>query len=370
MILIACRNADKKLDTSILYAQCQDTIDSIYTANPASIGIMVHVESPKNNISWSCSSGYSNKDLKTKLYADQPALVASCVKTYVSATILRLQESGILTIEDAISSHLTQETIQLFEKDGYDFDKIKIKHLLSHTSGIEDIKIRERLELVDKNKKHRWTRDEQLRLAVEKGDPLGKPEDVWNYADANYLPCTEIIESNTNKPFYTAMRELLKYEALGLRSTWFPTLENPIVAPKPMVHQYYGYMNWDSYNIDPSFDLYGGGGLATTTEELAKFYYNLFQGNIIKDSSILNKIFTKITLSDGEDTRYFLGLGEGIINGYTYYMHGGFWATSVLYIPELETSIALFILDMDKESLYTEIRSQIISQLRKHLNQN
>ena len=367
---IGCRTTDKNIDSTLFYEDCQSTIDSIYSANPKSVGIMIHIESPINNLSWSSSIGYSNKDQKTKLSSDQPALIASCIKTYVSASILRLQELNLLSIEDSISKHLTAETIRLFEDDGYDFNKIKIKHLLSHTSGIKDYADTEYIEWIDNNKKHRWTREEQLKLTVKKGDPLGDPEDIWSYADANFLLCTEIIESNTKKPFYTSMRNLLEYEELGLRDTWFPTLEKPSTTTKPMVHQYWGLKNWDSHNHDISWDLYGGGGIATTTEELAKFYYNLFQGNIIEDTITLNKIFTKITPSNNEDTKYYLGLGEGSSNGLTYYTHGGFWGTTVLYIPKLETSIAVYILEKDKSDLKEEAIYLVINQLKKHLKRN
>lgn len=305
--IVGCRTSNKNNDTASFFSDCQSAIDSVYTSNPESIGIMVHIESPENNLSWSGCSGYSNKDERNKLTPDQPALIASCIKPYISTSILRLQELGILTIDDSISRHLSEETIQLFEKAGYDFDSIKIKHLLSQTSGIKEYANSDYLQRVNNSKKHRWTREEQLRLTASKGKPLGSPEEVWSYSDANFLLCTEIIESNTSKPFYTAIRDLLKYKDLGFKNTWFPTLEKPNPNTKPMVHQYWSSWKWDSYEMDPSFDLYGGGGIATTTEELAKFSYNLFQGNIIADTLTLNKIFTKILPSDGEDTSYFLG---------------------------------------------------------------
>lgn len=369
-ITIGCRTSTENSETTLFYSTCQAAIDSIYTANPEVIGLMVHIESAGHKLSWSGCSGYSNRDEKTPLQADQPALIASCIKTYIAATILRLEESGLLTIEDAISQHLTAETIQLFEAVGYDFDSIKIKHLLSQTSGIKEYADKDYLQKINENKKHRWTRNEQLRLAVSKG-PLGNPEEVWNYSDANFLLCTELIESITKKPFYTAIRELLGYKELGIKNTWFPTLETPHYNTKPLVHQYWSSWNWDSYEMDPSFDLYGGGGIATTTEELAQFSYNLFQGNIIKDSTVLNKLFTKIIPSNGKDTKYFLGLGEEVLNGYTYYWHGGFWGTNYLYLPALETSIAIFVLDRDKSQLvYGDIPKLLVDLIADHQRKN
>jgi len=343
----------------------QKIIDSIYQINPESVGIMVHIESPKKGISWSGSVGYSDAENKTKLVSDQPALIASSIKTYISASLLRLQEQNKLSIEDPIKNYLSNRTIKLFESDGYDLDRIKIKHLLSHTSGIDDYANDEYLDWVDKNQKHRWTRDEQLELTIKVGNPLGEPEDTFNYADANYLLCTEIIENVTNKPFYESIRDLLKYEELGFSNTWFPILETKKQQTKSLVHQYWGEKNWDSYNHDISWDLYGGGGIATTTKELARFSYNLFNNKIIKDKNTLNQIFTTIDTKDGKDNKYGLGLSIGNVKGYTSYGHGGFWGTVVLYFPKLDTSIAVFILERDERILRKNVLEALMLELTK-----
>jgi D-alanyl-D-alanine carboxypeptidase len=345
--------------------QFQAVIDSIYNSNPSSIGILVHVESPENGISWSGASGYPYKDAKTKLEPDQPALIASSMKPYVSATILRLQELGKLTIEDPIRKWLTDETRTLFESDGYDLNLIRIKHLLSHTSGIEGYLNSEFFDWVTRNPNFRWTRNGLLQQAVKMGDPLGKPEDVFRYQDANYLLCTEIIEGVTNKPFYEAMRELLRYNEFGFTDTWFPTLEAKGENTKTLIHQYRGEMGWDSYNIDISWDLYGGGGIASTTKETTQFLYNLFTGKIIEDQNTFNQIFTQIKTKDGGGEDYLLGVIEGSAGGYKNYGHRGFWGTDVLYLPEIKTSIAVFISERANSELRHEITDRIIEILNK-----
>ena len=45
----------------------QSVIDSIYNANPSSVGILVHVESPENGVSFTGASGSPYKDATTKL---------------------------------------------------------------------------------------------------------------------------------------------------------------------------------------------------------------------------------------------------------------------------------------------------------------
>ena len=353
---------------SWVYAQSVETklqaiIDSIYTANPTSVGIMIHVESPNHKLSWSGSAGYADAEEKTELMPDQPALIASSIKPYIAATILRLVELGKLSIEDPIHERLSKETIELFKSDGYVLDRIKIKNLLSHTSGIEGYDKMEFLDWIGDHPSYRWSRDELLRQAVKMGDPLGGPEDVYHYADANYLLCTEIIERVTNKPFYASIRELLKYDEFDFDDTWFPTLEEKNKTTKSLIHQYWGEKNWDSYKIDISWDLYGGGGIATTTEEIAQFYHHLFNGRIIENEIVFKQLFTEVKTKDGKERKYYLGISEGQIMGFKSYGHGGFWGTLAVYLPELDSSIAVFISERDKRVLRQEVANRIIDLL-------
>jgi len=278
---------------------------------------------------------------------------------------LRLVETGNLSIDQPISNLLSDKTRILFEQGGYNLDSIAIKHLLSHTSGIQNYANQKYIDFIDKNKNYRWTRDEQLELTIETGPILAKPGTTFNYADANYLLLTEIIEQITKKPFYSAMRELLRYESLGLNRTWMPTLEEKPIQTKTLVHQYWGANAWDSYDIDISVDLYGGGGIACTTSDLANFVFKLFNNEIIKDTTIFNLIFTEIPTKDDKPSNYYLGLSSSEYQGLKAYGHSGFWGTVVLYFPDLKTSIAVFVLERDKRRLRQEIIGRVIGILNE-----
>ncbi len=378
---ISCNNSIKTVKTKSTnkdVENLQTIIDSIYKSNPESVGLMVHIESPKNGISWSGGSGYSEKEKKTKLLSNQPVLIASSIKTYISATILRLQEQDKLNIENSIEEYLTPKTATLLHNDGYELDQIKIKHLLSHTSGIADYVNDDYIDFIDKNQTYRWTRDEQIQLATKVGNPLKKPQTSFKYADVNYLLATEIIEQITHKPFYTSIRELLKYEELGLNHTWFPTLEDsPPNTPK-LAHQYWNEKQWgskkldiawDSYKHDISWDLYGGGGIATTMKELAQFSYNLFNGNIIKNKNVLNLITTDVQTSDEIPKTYRLGVADTRIKGLQSYGHGGFWGTIVFYIPKLDASIAVCVLERNgKMKAIKSTLNTLVTELTKKIH--
>jgi D-alanyl-D-alanine carboxypeptidase len=345
-----------------LELQLKNLVDSFYNAHPKSVGIMINVESESKKISFNYAVGYSDKNLNTPIDSYQPALTASNTKTYVAASILRLVEQKKLTLEQPIAGLIHSKTNQLLINAGYKTNEIKIQHLLSHTSGIADYVDDDYFKFVDKNKKHRWTRDEQIKLATTIGKPLAAPSDTFKYADVNYLLATEIIEHITKKPFYKSIVDLLEFKKNHLLTTWFVSLQKPPKMSKPLVHQYYEKFSWNSYDLDPSWDLYGGGGIVTNTKDLSRFFKLLFEEKIIKDTTLLTKMCSPIY----SKTNYCLGIRKIALNGTTAYYHGGWWGTDAMYFPELKTSIAIFILERSEKEISSEISKQIIKLIENN----
>ncbi|ULT25847.1 serine hydrolase [Sphingobacterium sp. E70] len=169
-----------------LQAVFKNKVDSIYERNKDAIGIIVHVEAPKQNISWSYATGIADSKTNKPLNSQQPVLIASNTKPYVAAAILRLVEKGSLSIDQPIKNLLSERTRQLFEKDGYLLDAITIKHLLSHTSGIQDYVDEDYFKFVNQHPTYKWKKEEQIERSIEIGDPEPVGE-KFSYGDINYL---------------------------------------------------------------------------------------------------------------------------------------------------------------------------------------
>lgn len=334
----------------------QNVIDSFYQTHPESVGIMIDIKSTNKNISWNYAVGYSNKTLKTPIDPTQPALIASITKTFVSATILKLVELNKLTLEQPIDNLIKKKSNKLLVRAGYKTQDIKIKHILSHTSGIVDFVSDDYHAFVNTHKEYHWTRDEQIKLATTNGNPLTMPGDTFKYADVNYLLASEIIESITKKPYYNAVTELLEFKKHNLYSTWFVTLQNTPEQSKQLVHQYYNKYPWDSYELNPSWDLYGGGGMAASTKDLTTFFTLLFEGEIIKDTNLLSTMCTPVSTK----TNYGLGIRRLVINGHVGYYHGGWWGTDAIYFPELKTAIAIFVLERSEKEISRPLLENIL----------
>lgn len=315
-------------------------VDSIYHKNKDAVGIIVHVEAPKHNISWSYAKGVADTSTNQALEDQQPVLIASNTKPYVAAAILRLVEKGELSIDQPIANLLSKKTRHLFESNGYNLAVITIKNLLSHTSGIQDYVDEAYFEFVNQHPKYKWKKDEQIKRSIDIGNPQPVGE-KFSYADINYLLLTEIIEQKTQQPFYAAIRNLLRYKELNLTKTWFINVEQYPENTLPLAHQYASKYNWDSYAIDPSWDLYGGGGIAATAKEAALFFQYVFDGKIIQDKQLLEAMHTYVLPPD--KSKYCLGIYHFDM-GFNAYYHGGWWGTDVIYSPESDATITVFTL--------------------------
>lgn len=365
-LILSC---EKKEATAVVEKNTfQGIINSIYLNNKDAVGIMMHIESPDKNISWSGAVGTQSKSDTTQLTASQPANLASNTKTYVAATILRLVEQNKISLEDPIVDLVTQQSKDALENDGYDLSKINVKHLLSHTSGIFDYVSTELFDTREKNEpSYQWTKDEQIQLAMDEGDPLGTPGAIFSYSDTNYLLLAEIIEKRTEKPFYTAIRELINYKKHGLNNTWFMTLEDKPSGSGKLINQYSN--GFDSYVENVSFDLYGGGGIASNMIELAQFTQLLFEGKLFDTPETKNLMFTEVKLEGGKENGYRMGISksqQANDAGSLGWSHGGFWGTFAVYLPESNTSIAISISNADQQrELIAPILKQVTEELAR-----
>lgn len=359
--LTGCKEKKNENEFSV-----QKLLDQYYADHPEMIGLMVHIEAPDKNISWSGAVGLANKSDTILIQPDQPANLASNTKTYVAATILRLVEQGKLSLEDPINTLVSDFSRKTLKIDKYDLTKIRIKHLLSHTSGIFDyVNSQTFNERIETNPKYKWTRDEQIRLAVDEGESIGEPQEMYGYSDTNYLLLSEIIEGLTDKPFYTAIRDLLNFKKHQLNATWFISLEDELVDVKPFIYQYAKGSN--TYKEDPSFDLFGGGGLASSTKDLAIFMHHLFTGKIFTQPETSKLLLTEIQLQNGEKSNYLLGLEKYDISGKVAYGHMGFYGTYACYIPEDNISISIFVSNSDvkEKKFITKFKEDLLKEINR-----
>jgi len=326
-------------------------------------GILLHIESPERGLSWSASAGVSDRQSGSELKPNQLFRIASVTKIFVACTILRLYEEGSLSLNDPITKHISHKHDSILKVGGYESDQITIRHLLTHSSGLFDHTNADiYLSSILENPTHEWTRTEQLLIAIKYGKPVCAIGEKFSYSDTGYILLGKIIERVTHKSLNDAIQEQLEFKRIGLGDTF---IENKGENTDDRIHQYLD--GEDTYLFNPSIDLYGGGGLLSTTTDLAIFYQQLFTHNVFKNKSTLDTMLTKVIYKTKQNADYRIGVLLIDIDGLLAYTHTGYWGTQVIYIPKLNTSIAVNYSQHWIEKGLAPVLVKIISALNEYI---
>jgi D-alanyl-D-alanine carboxypeptidase len=179
-------------------------------------------------------------------------------------------------------------------------------------------------------------------LRDDHGKPYAPPGKGFHYSDTGYVLLGEILERRTGRGLAGAYRTLLGFKKLGLAANYLETLEPRPRAARPRAHQYYETI--DSTGFDPSFDLYGGGGIVSTVDDLARFYRALLEGRVFKRAATLRTMLGKANPQRVADA------GMGIFSveiggraGESCWGHSGFWGTTVVHCPNSGITLALAV---------------------------
>ena len=148
--------------------------------------------------------------------------VGSISKVFTATLVMRLVDEGMLDLDAPLTTWLPGLRL----KDAAALKVVNLRQLLSHTSGIYG----------DYFKDFGWG-DDALRQAIvtfDNLDQLYEPGEMWAYANSGFNLAGRVAEAALDKPFETAMRELV-FSPLGLEHSFYYAHE-AIVYPVAVGH--------------------------------------------------------------------------------------------------------------------------------------
>ena len=279
-------------------------------------------------------------------------LAASIGKTVVAATVLALESEGALSQADLLSSHLGDRPWVAELPNGA---AITLCHLLRHTSGLPD---HPHLPAFQQAAAARIAAGapafapEELVGFVRDREPLFAPGDGWAYSDTGYILLGLVIEEVTGRAYYDEVRERF-LAPLGLDDTLpsdgpeIPGLAvgytvpgNPFGLPERTADAA-GRLVWD-----PGVE-WTGGGLASTSSDLARWGQALFTGRAMA-APYLDRLLDAVPVAgDAPGIRYGAGVAiyadtpRGPVLG-----HGGWipgYVSSLRHYADLDVTVAFQI---------------------------
>ena len=298
-------------------------------------GRAVHMDLSQAKINGTVAVGFADPTTKRNLTGQEPSRIASMTKTYTAAAILRLMEMGQIDLSGAAVQYLTNETHELLRSGGYNPSNITIRQLLQHTSGLPNYNDDLYKQYVFNNSQHQWTRREQVQWALNHSEPVGVPGTTFAYSDTGYVLLGEIVEQVSGLSQASAYRRLLNFEGLDLRHTWFEDLEPAPTDLPARAHQFAGSV--DTTDFNPSFDLFGGGGLVSTIEDTSAFLRALMTLRVFDKAQTLTTMLavpkTNLLPPYGPGGGYAMGIIRLQQDAETCFGNDGFWGTRFIHCP-------------------------------------
>lgn len=288
--------------------------------------------------------GFSDVESKRPMSARDLMLQGSVGKTYVAAIALQLVQEKRLGLDDTIEKYLGGE--KWFRRLPNARD-ITVRMLMNHTSGLVRYEFKEQFTKdLTANPDRVWKPQELIAYILDTEAPFAAGKG-WDYSDTNYIVLGMIIERITGNTYYHELRRRI-LTPFGLRETvasdrrTIPNLaqgyagkDNPFGGTDAM-------LNGGRMVINPQFE-WTGGGLASTTEDLARWAKLLYEGKAF-EPSLLSKMLEGVPARLGPEAKYGLGVilrptPLGLAYGHSGFFPG--YITEVIYFPAAGVAIAV-----------------------------
>lgn len=235
----------------------------------------------------------------TPMRAGAPFFIASVTKLVTATVVLRLWEQGRLQLDDPIAAHLPATLVRgLHRLGGVDHsDRITVRHLLAHTSGLPDYfegrpkggrSVSQRLETEGDLS---WTVEDVANIV--RGlrphfppQPVDAPRQRARYSDTNYQLLAAVIEAVTGRPFHQAC-DTLVFEPLGLQHTYLFGRAQRAESEERPATIWFGNQPLDAPRTFTS--LGPDGGIVSTLDDLMTFMRAFVRGTLFEHRRTLGE---------------------------------------------------------------------------------
>jgi|688.fasta_scaffold100001_3 D-alanyl-D-alanine carboxypeptidase len=280
--------------------------------------------------------GFADRAAGEPLTSEHTYRIASCTKPFVAATVVSLAAEGAVVLDAPVIEFVAPAVADLFGR--YEHARVvTVRQVLQHRSGLVDHSL---FPEFNASITAQWSPLQQIAIAVGK-PALFAPGTAMSYSDSGYVLLGQMIEHLTGESLAAAVRVRAAIDAATMPSMHWEVAEpTPVGAPR--AHQW--FEGNDSYGWNPSFDLFGGGGLVSTLADLARWWSNWFTGvhghiatHLADPAPTLGPDGTQFPGGD----RVGLGLFGHSLGDVQVWSHGGFWGLETGYVPHLGVAYAL-----------------------------
>jgi CubicO group peptidase (beta-lactamase class C family) len=275
------------------------------------IGMIMAVRLADGHVIWD-TSGYISPSVDERWTPNTPSLIASVTKTFTAVVVMQLVEEENFSLDDTVDTWFPGQP---------NGDKITVRMLLSHTSGLAVFSSAWGADL------DKWSRDwtpEELIAEANRGATVGKPgSSTAHYSNTNYIMLGRIIEKVTGNSWEHEIETRI-IQPLGLKDTKCATNDNwkEITVPGYLKTSD-GYLSVSEhpwYSQVSASVAWAAGGIASSVSDLMTFTSALLDGRLVSKDTL--ELMAQ-PVGTGNRWAWGLGGGEMEINGNKAFAMGG-----------------------------------------------
>ncbi len=274
--------------------------------------------------------GMADLERNVSLTTNSILEAGSISKQFSAASVLLLEQQKKLSLDDNVRKYIP-------ELPDYGI-QITLRQMLHHTSGLREWSDVVELTAWPRGQKF-YTNDDVLKIIISQKHLNNKPGDEFLYSNSNYILFAIIVQRVSGLSLAKFTQKYI-FEPAGMKQTQWRDDPNRIVPNRAIAYS----KSVNGFKTDmPNENVYGPGGLLTTTEDLLK-WNDFYQSGKFGNPSLLSKQIETEPLNNGVMNPYAAGLFINKVMGWDNISHDGATAGYRAYLetfPQLHLSIAI-----------------------------
>lgn len=328
VVILTSRGALAAPPTDAELRAAVDGIAQESLEKPGAVGLSIAIARAGQVV---VEAGYGLAEVEHRVPADGQTTfrIGSITKQFTAAAIMRLVEDGKIDLDAPFSDYYPH-----FPNPD---DKITVRHLLTHTSGIKSYT--EVREFWDEGVSRELT-PAQLLDYVRDAPPAFEPGAQWAYNNTAYYLLGPIIEEAAGMSYADYLQQTF-FDPLELTRTRHDS--NTDVIPNRAQGYLFDDVELHNDRLIGMANPGAAGALIASAGDLVRWSIALHSGHVVNDDSY-EQMITPFILTDGSSTGYGFGLGIGDAHGRPAIQHGGgiFGFNSQLtYLVEADLHVAV-----------------------------
>lgn len=326
-----------------LRARLQAVLDSMHSGSGYP-GISIGFAGPSGSLG--VATGLADTARREPLTPRHLLLQGSVGKTYAAALALQLVAEGKLDLDAPISRYLGEESWFARLPNA---QRIRVRHLMNHTSGLVRYEFGEAFTAALSAQPDRtWRPEELVAFIFDQPAPFA-PGEGWEYSDTNYIVLGMILEKVSGRRVYDEverrfLRPLALTRTVPSDRRRIPGLAQGYAGPKnPFGGADAMILPDGRFAINPQFE-WTGGGMASSSEDLARWGFALYGGRVLRSSELALMLQGVPAPLGPQGTTYGLGAIVRPLPIGTSWGHSGFfpgYLTEMMYFPAERWAVAV-----------------------------